>query len=1053
VTIVFCDLVGFTGRAEVMDPEDVGDLLSSYHQHLRSELERHGATVEKFIGDAVVAVFGAPAVHEDDPERAVRAAIAIRDWAREQPDIEVRVAVNTGEALVSLDIDPGSGEGMVAGDVINTAARIQVAAPVNGILVGEQTYRATRDAIAYVERESFDARGKSSPVAIWEVVAPRGRVREGIVPRSPFVGRERELALLRDAYSRMRDDGQPQLVTLIAVPGAGKSRLVYELSRFVDSDPDLVCWRQGQCLPYGEGVSFWALAEIVKAEMGILDSDAPGIAATKLAESVRALVPAEDVEWIERDLRPLIGLAESGRRDAVRTEDAFPAWQRFLEALAERGPCVLVIEDLHWADDGLLDFLDQFTTACAGLPVLLVATSRPELITRRPQWGGGKTNAATVSLSPLSDTDTAQIVHTLLARPALPAHLQRQLIERSGGNPLYAEEFARILAEHGDDETAIPETVQGIIAARLDGLAPENKRLLQDAAVVGSTFWVGAVATLGTLDLAAVEATLRQLEQREFVRRERRSSVEGEAEYAFRHVLVRDAAYSQIPRGERSERHARAAEWTAALGRPDDHAELVAHHYLEALRYAEAAKRDVSQLAGPARVALRDAGERAERLAAYAQAARYFGSALELTPDGVERGELLYLCGNARHSADSTGIELLVQAVTLLRDCGRREMAARAALVLAKTAWEHVDRAGFENWLGQIEELTADDPDSIAWLEALVARSGFYMVGGQYQRAIDDATEALRHLEGVDRPDLIARSLDVRGTSRAALGDPLGLDDSRRAIDVGLAGRAVAIVHHAVNNMITGLTQLGRTRDVPPLLERWGTLFDEIGGAHFSRLWFLIAQAEYAYQVGEWETVSTRLDEFSTSIPQGQPHYLQPASLILQAMMHLARGQDASAVRNADQALEIARREQDPQALVPILCVHARLCANTGRREAAAADWAALVAIKDVVPDSMTQDGVVHFAFVASELDKRDEAGEIIDRCPAEAWVAVARAIIAEDFATAADLLDEMGRKTEAADVRLHAGPDHVRLALQFYKSVGAVRYIEQALAYLETTA
>ncbi len=300
----------------------------------------------------------------------MRAAIAIRDWSREQTDIEVRVAVNTGEALVSLDVDALSGEGMVADDVINAAARIQTVAPVNGILVGEQTYRATHDAIAYADFEPLAARGKANPVAVWDMVSARSRVRAGAAsqPRSSFVGRERELDLLGDAFARMRDDLEPQLVTLIAVPGTGKSRLVYELSRIVDADPQLVCWRQGQCLPYGDGVSFWALAEIVKSETGILESDPHEVAAAKLTDSVRGLLPPEDADWVERDLRPLVGLAEGASRDSARVDAAFPAWQRFLEALAERGPCVLVVEDLHWADEGLLNFLDDFAAGCAGLP-------------------------------------------------------------------------------------------------------------------------------------------------------------------------------------------------------------------------------------------------------------------------------------------------------------------------------------------------------------------------------------------------------------------------------------------------------------------------------------------------------------------------------------------------------------------------------------------------------------------------------------------------------------------------------------------------------------
>ncbi len=1055
VTVVFCDLVGFTGRAEVMDPEDVRALLSSYHRHLRRELERHGGTVEKFIGDAVVAVFGAPVVHEDDAERAVRSAIAIRDWAAEQADIEVRVAVNTGEALVSLDVDPASGEGMVAGDVINTAARIQVAAPVNGVLAGEQTYRATRDAIEYAEHEPFVAHGKAQPVTVWEVLSARGRVRAGSVPheRSAFVGRERELGILREAYARMRDAHEPQLVTMIAVPGSGKSRLVYELSKVVDADPDLVCWRQGQCLPYGDGVSFWALAEIVKAETGILESDPPDVAAAKLAEAVRALVPSADAEWIERDLRPLIGLAEPARGYGARLEGAFPAWHRFVEALAERGPCVLVVEDLHWADDGLLDFLDQLTEVCAGLPLLLVATARPELLARRPTWGGGKANSATVALPPLSESDTARIVQTMLARPALSADLQRHLLERAGGNPLYAEEFARMLAERGDADLTIPETVQGIIAARLDGLEPDRKRLLQDASVVGATFWLGAVARLEGVDRATVEAALRQLEQREFIRRERRSSVEGEAEYAFRHGLVRDATYGQIPRAERSEKHRRAAEWTTELGRSDDHAELVAHHYLEASRYAEAAGLDVGHLAAPARVALREAGERALRLGAYPQAARYLGAAIDLVDEGDDRGAVMYHYGLARMYADSTGEEVIVEAAALLRASGNWELAARATLNLAYFAWSRVDHDGMDARLREIDELTADHPDSIVRLETLVTRSGFYMTAGQYERAIDIATTALERLDGLDRPDLLARTLDVRGTSRCARGDQDGLTDSRRAIAVARSGRAVWELHHAMNNVATSAVQLGRTQEVRGLIREWREALAEVGGSHHARQWFKISGAEAALHHGDWDRAMAEINQYLDDIPAGQTQYLAPSAFGFRAAIRFARGHDAPALDDAERTLELAKLGADPQTAVPAFQLHGRLMIATGRRSAAEADWAGLIAIEDDLPGALPQASIPDFCWLAADLGHTEQALAIIERCPPPAWKSVGRAILRGDAATAGAELERMDRLDEAAYSRLRAGGADVEAALEFYESVGASRYVAECRALLDASA
>src|ERR671930_332623 len=487
VTVLFADLVGFPSRPETLDPEDVQAILRPFHDRLRSELERHGGTVEKFIGDAVMALFGAPVAHEDDPERSVGAAIAIRDWAREEGGLEVRIGITTGEALITLAASPSEGEGMAAGDVINTAARLESAAPVNGILVDETTYRATRDRIGYGVAEAVTAKGKAEPVPVWEATEPRARFGVDVIQTgAALVGRQRELELLTGALARARDERLPQLVTLVGVPGIGKSRLVYELSQVVEADPELIYWRQGRSLPYGEGVTYWALAEMTKAQAGILESDAPAEAERKLTEAVGS-------ERILESLRPLVGLAAEG--EGGDRAERFAAWRQFFESIADERPTVLVFEDLHWADDDLLDFVDHLVDWASGVPLLVLATARPELLERRPGWGGGKPNATTLSLSPLSDAETAELVHALLESPVLAAQTQTDLLARAGGNPLYAEEFARLLVEAGGEELALPENVQGIIAARLDGLPPEEKQLLQDASVIGKVFWLGRFPT------------------------------------------------------------------------------------------------------------------------------------------------------------------------------------------------------------------------------------------------------------------------------------------------------------------------------------------------------------------------------------------------------------------------------------------------------------------------------------------------------------------------------------------------------------------------------
>src|SRR5256714_1831631 len=458
VTVLFADLVGFTHRSEQLDPEDVAAILRPYHERLRGELERFGGTVEKFIGDAVMALFGAPVAHEDDPERAVRAALAIRDWAREQDNVQVRIAVNTGEALISLGARPESGEGMAAGDVVNTAARLQSAAPVNGVLAGEMTYRATADAIDYREADPVAAKGKTEPVRVWEAVESRARVgTEAVSMRAPLVGRKREVDQLVDAFERARQERSTQLVTVVGVPGIGKSRLVAELLAHVESLPDLVYWRHGRSLPYGEGVAFWALGEMVKAQAGILESDQPHKVERKLREAVTQIVEESERRWVEAKVRPLVGLGGDEGSGGDRG-DAFSGWRRFFEALAEQGPLVMIFEDLHWAGDELLDFVDELSDWIEGVPLLVLCTARPELLDRRPGWGGGKRNALTISLSPLDGDATARLIAALLDRSVLPAETQAELLARAGGNPLYAEQFVRMYTE-GGDELKLPETV------------------------------------------------------------------------------------------------------------------------------------------------------------------------------------------------------------------------------------------------------------------------------------------------------------------------------------------------------------------------------------------------------------------------------------------------------------------------------------------------------------------------------------------------------------------------------------------------------------------
>ena len=492
VSVLFVDLVGFTAQSESADPEDVDALLRGYHRDVRHEIERYGGTVEKFIGDAVVAVFGAPVAHEDDPERAVRAALRILDAT----ELDIRVAVNTGEVLVDLDSRPEHGEGMVTGDAVNTASRLQSAAPVRGILVGEATHSATERTIEYQELDPVEVKGKSRPLPVWRAVGARSRLGVDVdaPAAAPFVGRRREFELLQQLFERSLEESGVQLVTVVGEPGAGKTRLVAELRRWVDERPELVLWRQGRCLPYGDGIAYWPVGEAVKAQAGVLESDDLSATAAKLEIALEGM---PEPDWLRVRLAPLLGLETSG---SATREESFAAWRTFFEELAARSPLVLIVEDLHWADAAMLDFVEHLVEWSTGGRILVISTARPELYERHPGWGGGMRNATTISLSQLSNDDTARLVAALLERSVLPAETQALLLERAGGNPLFAEEFVRMLRDRGVDDAVVPGNVQALIAARLDTLEPERKRLIHDAAVVGKVFWGGAVASIAGVD-------------------------------------------------------------------------------------------------------------------------------------------------------------------------------------------------------------------------------------------------------------------------------------------------------------------------------------------------------------------------------------------------------------------------------------------------------------------------------------------------------------------------------------------------------------------------
>jgi class 3 adenylate cyclase len=1059
VTVLFCDLVGFTSRAESLDPEDVEALLGPYHARVRAELERHGGTVEKFIGDAVMALFGAPVAHEDDAERAVRSALAIRDFALEE-GLELRIGVTTGEALVRLDAQPESGEGMASGDVVNTAARLQTAAPVNGILVSEATRRATGDAVEYEEAPPVEAKGKSEPVPVWSATAARSRFGVDVThhARAELVGRERELAILSEAFERARHERVPQLVTLVGVPGIGKSRLVHELSRLADAEAELITWRQGRCLAYGDGVAFWALAEMVKAQAGIDERESEADAIAKLRAAVDAAISEEgDARWVESHLRPLIGVETESGLGGDRRGEAFAAWRRLLEALADQRPLVLVFEDLHWADEGLLDFVDELVEWLQDVPLLVVASARPELLERRPGWGGGKLNASTIGLAPLSPDQTSLLIARVLERAVLPADTQAALLARAEGNPLYAEQFAQLYLERGSaSELPLPETLQGIVAARLDGLTAGEKAVLQDAAVVGKVFWTGALA----VDAAQSAPLLHSLERKGFLTRQRRSSLEGEGEWAFSHMLLRDVAYSQIPRADRADKHRAAAEWIDGLGRPDDYAELLAHHWRSALELTEAAGKDTAMLADPARFALREAGTRAFSVNAYPAAAAYYRDALALWPDAdPERPHLLFRDAEALYLADDDdAAEALETARDGLLAAGDDETAAEAEIYLSRVWWQRGqgDRS-FAHQHRAAELAGHECSPATARVLAYIARTR--MIAGEPREGLLLAEQAFAMAEALGIDDLRAHALATMGSSKGYLGDPEGIADLERAVEIAVAARSPQAGTILNNLAVEAFFKLDLRR-AAELFEEGGRQAERFGDVSGAR-WLRAQRINIAFWFGRWDEALERANAFIAECEAGSPHYMENLLLEDRASIQEARGDTEAALKDYRQALAQARQAGDPQEMLPRL---SRVI--LAFEEHGLADEAHDLALEAMQLAQTYQHEAalaLSFGFLLSRVANgfEPELRPVIEAFPGPQWKELARACLDRDFAHGADIWAAVGSPTWEARMRMRAaeelietglraeGEDQARRALDFYRSVAATYYVERCEALL----
>jgi predicted ATPase/class 3 adenylate cyclase len=844
VSVLFADLVGSTAAAEKRDAEDTREALTRYYDTCRQIIERYGGTVEKFIGDAVMSVWGAPVAQEDDAERAVRAALdlvaAVSLLGEELgSEMRARAGVLTGEAAVSIGVD---GQGMVAGDLVNAASRVQSAAEPGTVFVGEATKRASEAAIAYEDRGSHELKGKSEPVQLWRalrVVGSRGGGGRSSGLEAPFVGRDREFRLVKDLFHATADDERASLVAVVGVAGIGKSRLAWEFEKYIDGLVDGVWWHRGRCLSYGDGVAYWALAEMVRMRARIAEDDSAAEALAKLHDAIAEHLPeAEEREWVEPRLQHLLGLAD---RVAADQEDLHSAWRLFFERMAETSAVVLLFEDLHWADAALLDFIENLLDWSRGHRIYVLTLSRPELGDRHPTFGTRIRSSTALTLEPLGDDAMDLLLQGLV--PGLPDELRITIRDRADGVPLYAVETVRMLLDRGllepeadgyrlsgsVDSLEVPETLHALIAARLDGLDPPERRVLDDAAVLGKTFAQRGLSALSAIDEKELEPILASLVRKELLTLQTDPRSPERGQYGFLQALVQRVAYETLARQERKARHLAAAaylESDAGLD-PDEIAEVIAAHYLDACA-ADPDADDASSIKDQAREWLLRAGERAAALAAPEDAGRAFDRAAELADEDEERARLLERAGEmADEASDSATAEgRMREARALFEDAGLTHDAARVTARLSISLWKlGRGEEALELLEPALEVLSQDEPDgNIARLAAEAARIHYFQ--GDNKTGLERIELALEIAEQAGDAVVLSEALntkalliaDRRNESRALL---------REALAIALEHDLVPQALRAYNNLAAGAVTDDRWADV----RRWNEAGFELARA------------------------------------------------------------------------------------------------------------------------------------------------------------------------------------------------------------------------------
>ena len=874
VSVLFADMVGFTTRSDGTDPEQVREFLSRYFALARETVERYGGTVEKFIGDAVMAVWGAPVAQEDDAERAVRAGLELVDAVRHLgrqlggEELQVRAGVLTGEAAVAVGV---VGEGMVAGDLVNTASRLQSVAPPGAVLVGESTKRAAAGAIAFEEAGDQLLKGKAAPVVAWRavrVVAERGgQGRSGGI-ESPFVGRDDELRLLKDFLHATSRERRVRLISVTGQAGVGKSRLAWELLKYIDGVTEDIYWHQGRSPSFGEGVTFWALGEMIRRRAGLAEGDDDATTVAQIAATLAEYVPDEaERRRIEPALLSLLGVGEP---PAGGREELFAAWRTFFERIALRGTTVLVFEDLQWADPGLLEFVDHLLEWSIGYPILVITLARPDLLERRPDWGAGRRNFVALSLGPLSDDAMRELLAGLV--PGLPATAVQAILQRADGIPLYAVETIRMLVEDGRLEGAdgayrpvgdlgeleIPDSLQSLIAARLDTLDPADRALLQDGSVLGQTFSTAALAAVADESPALLEPRLRGLVHREILQLDTDPRSPERGQYGFTQALVREVAYATLARRDRRARHLAAARYFESLG-DDEVAGVLATHYVDAYE-ASPEGPEGDAVAAQARIALRAAADRATALGSHESAIGFLERARQVAVDEAEAAELTERIGVAHMYVGhyEQAISTLTAALEEQHRGGDRVAAARATCALASalaSAW----RASEAIPLLQASEAEVADlaPHPVV-VEVRAKLAAAHSTDDQAE-SIRWADLALEDAEHNDQTALIADLLVTKGSTLAFSGR---FHEGTALLDAGFrlaeSNGLHRVAARAASNLVASMIDADPRRAVE--IGREGLAIARRYGYRPLMLGILTNAIEASLPVGDWGWLERELE-------------------------------------------------------------------------------------------------------------------------------------------------------------------------------------------------